>query len=54
LRALLTDPTVTSSISATSLAWKPRTSRKIRTATWRGGNSCRAVTKASEMASVCS
>ncbi len=54
LRALLTDWTVTSSIPATSLAWNPRTSRKMRTATWRGGSTCRAATKASEMASLCS
>jgi len=40
--ALLTDWTVTSSIPATSLAWNPRTSRKMRTATWRGGSTCRA------------
>ena len=37
LRALLTDPTVESSMSATSLAGNPRTSRKMRTASWRGG-----------------
>ncbi len=37
LRALLTDSTVASSMSATSLAWNPRTSRKMRTASWRGG-----------------
>src|SRR5260370_18899941 len=37
LRALLTDSTVESSMSATSFAWNPSTSRKIRTASWRGG-----------------
>ena len=54
LSALVTDSTVESSMPATSLAWNPRTSRKISTATWRGGRTCRAVTKASEMASACS
>src|SRR5262249_46289002 len=54
LSALLTDSTVEPSMPATSLAWKPRTSRKMRTATWRGGRTCRAVTKAREMASACS
>ena len=34
---------------ATSLAWKPRTSRRMSTASWRGGRICRAVTKAREM-----
>ena len=33
LRALLTDSTVEASMSATSLAWNPRTSRKTSTAT---------------------
>src|SRR4029450_7820067 len=37
LRALVTDSTVESSMSATSLARKPRTSRRTRTASWRGG-----------------
>src|SRR5215218_6699785 len=41
LRALLTDSTVESSMPATSLAWNPRTSRKTRTASWRGGRTCR-------------
>ena len=54
LRALLTDSTVESSMPATSLAWKPRTSRKMSTASWRGGRTCSAVTKASEIDSVCS
>jgi hypothetical protein len=54
LRALLTDPTVTSSMPATSLAWKPRTSRRMSTATCRGGSTCKAVTKASEIDSACS
>ena len=54
LRALLTDSVLASSMPATSLAWNPRTSRKMRTASWRGGSSCRAVMNASEMASVCS
>jgi carboxymethylenebutenolidase len=54
LRAPLTDSTVASSMPATSLAWKPRTSRRMSTATWRGGSTCRAVTKASEMDSACS
>ena len=37
LRALVTDSTVESSMPATSLAWNPRTSRKMSTASWRGG-----------------
>jgi hypothetical protein len=53
LRALLTDSTVESSMSATSLAWYPSTSRKMSTARWRAGRTCSAVTKAREMASVC-
>jgi hypothetical protein len=52
--ALVTDSTVTSSMSATSLARNPRTSRRISTASWRGGRTCRAVTKAREMDSACS
>ena len=48
LRTLLTDSTVESSMAATSLARKPRTSRKTRTASWRGGRICRAVTNARE------
>jgi len=54
LSALLTASTVASSMTATSLAWKPRTSRKMSTATWRAGRTCSAVMKAREMASVCS
>src|SRR5690242_9204142 len=44
LRALVTDSTVEPSRSATSLALKPRTSRRMSTATWRGGRVWRAVT----------
>src|SRR6266498_1844113 len=54
LRALVTDSTVESSMPATSSAWKPRTSRRTSTATWRGGRTWSAVTKAREIASVCS
>jgi hypothetical protein len=53
LSALLAESTVESSRSATSLAWYPSTSQKINTARWRASRSCSAVTKASEMASVC-
>src|SRR5215469_6066795 len=54
LSALVTDSTVESSRPATSLAWNPRTSRKMSTASWRGGSTCNAVMKAREMDSVCS
>lgn len=54
LRALLTDSMLASSMSATSAAWNPRTSRRTSTASWRGGRSWRAVMKAREMDSVCS
>ena len=50
----MTDSTVEPSMSATSVAWYPSTSRRISTARWRGGRSCNAVTKASEIASFCS
>ncbi len=54
LRALVTESTEESSISATSLAENPSTSRKTSTANWRGGRSWTAVTKAREMDSDCS
>jgi MFS family permease len=38
----LTDGSVVSNMSATSCAWNPRTSRRIRTASWRGGSTCSA------------
>ena len=49
--ALVTDCSVVSSMPATSLAGKSSTSRRISAARWRGGSSCSAVTKASDMAS---
>ena len=54
LRRLLTESIVESSMSATSFAWNPRTSRKTSTASWRGGRTCSAVTNASEIDSACS
>ena len=45
--ALLTDAGVVSSISATSLAEKPRTSRRISTARWLAGRCCSAAMNAS-------
>ena len=44
--ALLTDATVVSSSSATSSAFQCRTSRRIRTARWRGGRCWSAATNA--------
>ena len=55
--ALLTDATVDPSSSATSSAFNRRTSRRIRTARWRGGRCWRAAMKASRIdsrATVCS
>src|SRR6516162_6961515 len=52
LSALLTESSDESSIAATSLDRNPRTSRRTSTARWRGGRSCSAVTKASEIASL--
>lgn len=37
LRALSTDSTVASGMAATPWAWNPRTSRRMSTASWRGG-----------------
>ena len=54
MRALVSDSSVLSRMLAVSLARNPRTSRKISTARCRGGSSCRAVTKATEIASVAS
>ena len=48
-RALLTDATVVSRSSATSVACQRRTSRRISTARWRAGRCWRAVTKARRM-----
>ena len=47
--ALLTDATVVSSSSATSLACQRRTSRRMRTARWRGGRCWSAAMKASRI-----
>ena len=49
--ALLTEASLPSSISATSAARKPSTSRSTSTARWRGGRCCRPVTNASATAS---
>ena len=53
-RALLTEASLVSSISATSAARKPSTSRSTSTARWRGGRCCRAATNASSTASLVS
>jgi hypothetical protein len=45
--ALLTDATVVPSSSATSSAFQRSTSRRMRTARWRGGRCCKAATNAS-------
>ena len=49
--APLTDDSLLSSISATSAARKPSTSRSTSTARWRGGRCWSAATKASDTAS---
>ena len=49
--ALLTDATLVSSSSATSVACQRSTSRRMSTARWRGGRCCSAVTNASRMLS---
>ena len=49
--ALVTDASVSSSISATSAARKPSTSRRTSTARWRGGRRCSATMNASPIAS---
>jgi hypothetical protein len=49
LRALLTESSDEPSMAATSLDRNPRTSRRTRTARWRGGRNCNALMKASEM-----
>ena len=54
LSALVTDCSVVSSMPATSLAGKSRTSRRISAARWRGGSNCSAVTNASDIASLAS
>ncbi len=50
--ALLTEATLVSSSSATSVACQRSTSRRISTARWRAGRCWRAVTKASRMLSL--
>ena len=50
-RALLTEATVVSSSSATSVACQRSTSQRISTARWRGGRCCSAATKASRIVS---
>ncbi len=49
--ALLAAATVVPSISATSFAEKPSTSRRMSTARWRPGRCCSAATNASSTAS---
>ena len=49
--ALLTEATLVSSSSATSLAFQRRTSQRISTARWRGGRCCSAATNASRIVS---
>ena len=51
--ALVTDDSLTSSISATSAARNARTSRSTSTARWRGGRRCSATMNASPTASRC-